>query len=130
MNIAPHRELVEAGLSGIIEYSLLARVAQAASKTPPEMLDDFACYVAQTYAAGEMSFEDADAIMNSAYGVAVSNKFWAEHDRTIPKAMFEVYEAFDAGEYYHRGDGKDVDPELKYTQSRIKQFLAKRRRAQ
>ena len=124
MNATPSCKLIEAGLSGVIDYVLLRGEAEAASKTVPELLDELACYVALEYSNGRMSFEDADAIMNSAFGVSVSNQFWAEHDRTIPKAMYEVYEAFDAGEYYHRGDEDNVDPELKYTRPLVERFLA------
>lgn len=124
MNAAPSRKLIEAGLSGVIDYALLRGVADAESKSAPEVLDELACYVALEYSNGEMSFDDADAIMNSAFSVAVSDRFWAEHDRIIPKAMYEVYLAFDAGEYDHRGDDNDVDPEIKYTKQLVERFLA------
>jgi hypothetical protein len=126
MNAEPSAELINAGLSGVIGYSLLQSLAVAASVSPPEILDQLACHVAQRYACGAMSFEDADAIMNAAYSVSVTEEFWANHDRSIPPVMYEVYEAFDAGEHYHHGDACDIEPEVKYTRPLIQRFLAAR----
>lgn len=92
--------------------------------SPGALLDGLAVFVAVKYAAGTMSFEEADTIMNAAFGVSATEEFWAENERTIPPAMYEVYEAFDAGEYYHHDDSRDVDPELKYTKPLIEKFLA------
>jgi len=120
------RELLDAGLSGVIEYSLLRSVAAAESESAPEVLDRLACHVARQYASGAMTFADADSIMNAAFSVATGEECWAEHDRTVPEATYEVYQAFDAGEFHHRGDAADVDPELQYTKPLIERFLAAR----
>jgi hypothetical protein len=117
-------ELIEAALTGVVEYGLLVRVGSASSLTPPALLNALGLHVAQKYAAGEMSFEEADTIMNAAFGAAVSEEFWAKHDRTIPESMYEVYLAFDAGEYCRPSDGEGIDPELKYTKPAIASFLA------
>ena len=62
--------------------------------------------------------------MNAAFGVGVGEDFWEENDHTVPPIMYEVYQAFDAGEYYHHGDEKNVDPEVQYTKRLIKEFLS------
>lgn len=126
MNAEPPAELIGIGLSGVICYPLLKLFAVATAVTPPEILDQLACHVAQQYMSGTMSFEDADTIMNAAFSVAVTEEFLARHDRTIPPLMYEVYEAFDAGEFHHHGDASDIDPEVKYTKPLIQRFLAER----
>lgn len=112
-------------MAGVIDYKLLKAVAVAEATSAPAILDQLACHVAEQYDSGALSFEDADFIMNAAFGVGVSEVFWSEHDYVVPPIMQEVYLAFDAGEYHHHGDGEDIDPELKYTRRLIKQFLSR-----
>jgi hypothetical protein len=121
-------ELLEAARGGRLEYSLVRDVAALASRPAPEILDELSCFVAERYATSDLTFEEADTIMNAAWTVCVAEEFWADYDRTIPKTTLEVYEAFDAGEYHHRGDPEDVDPELKYTKPLIEAFLSSRNR--
>lgn len=127
MSEAHDQQLFEAALSGVVGYELLVQVGSASSLSPPEVLDSLAVFVAQKYLAGAMSFEDADTIMNACFGVAASEKFWAEHDRTIPPTMYEVYLVFDSGEFCHPGDDEGVNPELKYTRPAIASFLEARK---
>lgn len=120
---APYAELIQAALAGALQYELLSKLADGIGQSPPELLNAFAVHIAQRYTDGGISFHDADSAMNAAFGVSCSEEFWAEHDRTIPATMFEVYLAFDAGEYSHPGDGPDVDPEAKYTRPMLKKFF-------
>jgi len=125
MNMVPS-ELVAAAKEGVIRYELLRELARNAEVSPGALLDSLAALVATDYSNGTMTFDEADTIMNAAFGVSVTEEFWAENDRTIPPSMYEVYEAFDAGEYYHHDDPPEVDPELKYTKPLIAKFLAER----
>ncbi|MPM72093.1 hypothetical protein SDC9_119066 [bioreactor metagenome] len=72
-----------------------------------------------------MSFQQGDAIMNAAFNASTTEQFLAAHDHAIPEAMFQVYQAFDEGEYCHSKAGAEVDPETKYTKPLIQAFLAK-----
>ncbi|WP_077038454.1 hypothetical protein [Pelomonas sp. KK5] len=125
MAIPPFPELFHAASSGVIGYDLLARLAAETSVPAPQMLDSFSIFVASAYASGEMPFDEASVIINAVFGVGLSEPFWAAHDRVVPPSMMEVYQAFDAGEYHHPGDGPEVDPEQKYTQPLIADFLAR-----
>ncbi|MBW8469596.1 MAG: hypothetical protein K0M67_15130 [Thiobacillus sp.] len=124
MNATPSPELLAAALAGVIDYELLKAVAIAEATSAPAILDQLACYVAKQYDSDALSFEDADSIMNAAFGVGVSEDFWGDHDRTVPPVMFEVYQAFDAGEYHHHGDEKYIDPKIQYTKRLIREFLS------
>ena len=126
MNNRVSNELLAAARTGVFQYALLRQLSQRTSLPAPELLDELALFVAEQYAAEAIPFEEADIIMNAAWSACVSEEYWADHDRTIPTATRQVYEAFDAGEYHHPGDGPEVDPELKYTKPLIAAFLASR----
>lgn len=116
-------QLLAAARSRIIPYSLLTRCAIEAGAPANELLNELACYVAEQYNSRALSYNEADTIMNSVWGISTSPEFWAAYDSTIPHLVHQVYEAFDAGEYHHPQDAKDVDPVLKYTNPLIVQFL-------
>jgi len=124
MNTSVPPELLAAARAGVVHYTLVQRVARDSSRPAPEILDELAHFVATQFAAGQMPYEEADTIMNALWSVCVSEEFWAEYDRTIPEATREVFEAFDAGEYNHQGDGPDVDPVEKYTKPLIAAYLS------
>jgi hypothetical protein len=120
-------DLLTAAKTGVIPYDLLRKLARDAEVTPAAVIDGLAVFVATQYSEGAMAFEEADTIMNASFAVSISEEYWAENDRTIPHAMYEVYEAFDAGEYHHHGDASEVDPELKYTKPLVEKFLSMHR---
>ena len=120
------QSLVEAAQTGVIRYEQLVQIANAGSMSAPEALDSLALHIAKKYGIGEVSFEDADAVMNAAFATATSEEFWAKHEDTIPPFMFEVYRAFDEGEYLHPGDQEGVDLEAKYTRPLIASILARK----
>lgn len=117
-------ELLAIAKEGVIPYDFLRYLARSAEVSPGVLLDNLALLVAVRYSNEIMSFEEADTIMNAAFGVSVTKEFFAENGGEIPPAMYEVYEAFDAGEFYHHEDSPEVDPELKYTKPSIAKFLA------
>lgn len=82
------------------------------------LLDQLARHIAQGYRDGAWSFEDADGAMNNLWAFLCSQK-----DFEIPPYFYGVYEAFDAGEYYHSGDTHDVLPVERYTKPLIEKIL-------
>ncbi|WP_020647662.1 hypothetical protein [Solimonas variicoloris] len=83
-----------------------------------EILDQIANHIAYGYSRGNWSFEDADAAINHLWAFLCSQK-----DFEIPPYFYSVYEAFDAGEYYHAGDRRDISPEDRYTKPLIEKIL-------
>ena len=71
-----------------------------------------------------MDFAEADTVMNALWQIGTSPEFWADHDWAIPKVIYAVYLAFDAGEYCRSTDAPGTDPEKKYTKPLIAAFLA------
>lgn len=82
------------------------------------LLNQLACHIARGYSTGTWSFADADAAMNHLWAFLCS-----QNDFDIPPYFYSVYEAFDAGEYYHSGDGREVSPEERYTKPLIRKIL-------
>jgi hypothetical protein len=80
----------------------------------------FAERVASEYLASRLSFEAADRAMNRLYTFSYVDK-----DRGMPRLAWEVFDAFDEGEYQHNGDPEDTDPEVKYTKPKIEQIVAR-----
>lgn len=122
-------KLFEVAQNGHVTYELLKDAAIRSGRSAPNLLDDLSYFVASQYAANEIDFEVADAVMNALWAVCVSEEFWADHDRTIPPVTNSVYLAFDAGEFYRETDPPGTDPEVKYTRPLIDAFLAEQFRA-
>jgi hypothetical protein len=103
----------------------LAEPASREHRQPSQVLDDLARHVAKQYEDGDMAYEDADAIMNSVFGLITSRRFRAEQDEAFPAVTFEVYQAFDAGEFFRAGEGEaGIQPDEKYTRPLVKLFLS------
>ena len=76
------------------------------------LYDRIATYLARGFHNAELPFEFCDAVVNDIFSVTLS----ADEDR--PKLFWEVYLAFDEGEYYH-DNNRDEDPVETYTRPQI-----------
>ncbi|ANJ68054.1 hypothetical protein A9404_12325 [Halothiobacillus diazotrophicus] len=75
-------------------------------------------FIARKFDAGEMSYEDGDNAMNGVWPIMLD--FTMKHDIPLVEPCYEIYCAFDAGEYDHRDQ---CDPVEKYTKPAIKEAL-------
>jgi hypothetical protein len=75
----------------------------------------FARRVAEEFARGYMAYTDADAAMNSLFGVVA-------HD--LNGFAWDIFEAFDSGEFLPQGDPPDTIPWQKYTLPQVMEALA------
>ncbi len=82
----------------------------------PQLYDALANYIAKKFAAGHLTFEDADS---------VANFLWSESSFSLSGFAKEVFLAFDDGEYLSAGDPPDTDPVAKYTRPQIADLLAR-----
>lgn len=126
-HVAPPRlpqVLLDAGLTGAIEYELLVKLSVELGITPPELLDRLGLQVAQDYHSGAMTYDDGDVIMNAAFAIATTAEFFAAYDDTVPADMFEVFYAFDQGEWIREGDY--APPDVLYTKPRIEALLRRK----
>src|SRR5580692_5647206 len=76
------------------------------------LYEQIAIYLAHGFHSSELDFEFCDAIVNSIHAVIIS----ANENR--PDLFWEVFLAFDAGEYYH-GNNRNEDPAEVYTRPLI-----------
>ena len=84
------------------------------------MLNEISLVIARSYQDRSISYEIADSIMNDLWGVVIDRSF--QKKSAIPSPFYEVYEAFDAGEYHRRPDASD-DPVADHTDPLIAELL-------
>jgi hypothetical protein len=81
------------------------------------LCDQIAIYLARGFHNSELTFEFCDAIVNDIFGIVTSVEGdWSD-------LFYQVYCAFDEGEYEHRGR-PDEDPVEVYTRPYITQIVA------
>ena len=81
-----------------------------------QLFDEIAKCLAQGFHTSELSFEFCDAVVNDLFG-PVTNTSGPK-----PEVFWDVYSAFDEGEYYH-GDNRDEDPVETYTRPMIDRLV-------
>lgn len=82
-----------------------------------QLFNEVAKRLAIGFHDSELSFEFCDAVVNDLFG-PVTNTSGPK-----PKVFWDVYSAFDEGEYYH-GDNRDEDPVETYTRPMIARIAA------
>jgi len=105
-------------VDAVVPVAAFQELCTARSVDMLPLLDQLAAHIARGYSRGSWSFTDADAAMNHLWAFLCSQK-----DFEVPPYFYSVYDAFDAGEYYHPGDGRDVSPEERYTKPLIEKIL-------
>ena len=89
-------------------------------ETLNNMLDAVSLRVARCYAAGELTFEIADAIVNELYHLPIA--YSARTENFWPPLFWEVYLAFDSGEFHRTRDRSD-DPIADHTDPAIQALI-------
>lgn len=84
-----------------------------------ELLNQVAIAVARLFTCARRDFHDCDAIMNTLFSDIIDVSLSAD----MPEPAFSIYLAFDAGEYWHRGDAQDVMPWEKWTRPELERIL-------
>ena len=90
-----------------------------------DILDEISIEIARQYSEGQLSFEEADMAVNGIWSFVCSDEFLDSNDRMIPEITKAIFEAFDQGEFWYKGDAESEDPELKYTLPLVKQIIFK-----
>ncbi|WP_223478244.1 hypothetical protein [Oricola indica] len=79
--------------------------------------------LAWKYQSGELSYTVCDSIMNELWNSVLDGLAESAGDQ-VPYPFYEVYEAFDAGEFYRHRDKSDA-PVKDHTDPMISELLAK-----
>ena len=97
------------------------QLSKDVSLTLTETFDHFGTQLAKMYDQGVLDYEFCDSLVNIAWSDWL-DPFNDEKGNSWPKDFYEVYEAFDAGEYYRKDDKSD-DPVAEHTDPMIQDFL-------
>ena len=81
-----------------------------------QLFDGIAKCLALGFHSSELSFEFCDGVMNDLFGPVTNT------DGPKPELFWDVYSAFDEGEYYH-GNNRDDDPVETYTRPIIDRIV-------
>jgi hypothetical protein len=92
------------------------RWSAARSLSRRQLLDEVAKCLALGFYSLELSFEFCDAVVNDLAGPVTNT------DEPKPELFWDVYSAFDEGEYYH-GNNRDEDPVEIYTRPMIERIV-------
>lgn len=114
--------LTELCLRGYVDYPRLAALASEVGLAPPALLDALSLRTAEAYAAGRVSYDDADFLMNTVAELMFSPEFIDAHHQP-PALALSAYLAFDAGEYQRKADPADLDPVRTYTDPLVRELL-------
>lgn len=96
-------------------------VLRWASSDPADvraLYEEIAALVARGYDGGALSFDLCDGIVNGLYAAFMELRL-----TEMPPLYYEVFLAFDDGEYRRPADGEGVDPVKTYTDTRIRQIV-------
>jgi hypothetical protein len=91
------------GLDRHLTEADVLRWSTARSLSRRQLFDEIAKYLAFGFQSSELSFEFCDAVLNDLFG-PVTNTSGPK-----PEVFWDVYSAFDEGEYYH-GNNRDEIP--------------------
>jgi hypothetical protein len=117
--------LIKKADQGLISYQEFARSAESTDLI--SFVNEFSLEVARKFSNNELDYELCDGAMNYLFGFMTDKVFLKQSNNFIPSPALDIYDAFDAGEYNHRGDSRDVDPVTKYTIPSIKEILSSER---
>lgn len=84
-----------------------------------DLLNQVAIAVARDFLSNTRDFEFGDEVMNALINPIVDVSMHAE----MPQPAFDIYQAFDVGEYLHTGDAQDVCPWEKHTRPGLENIL-------
>jgi hypothetical protein len=88
------------------------RWSTACGWSRPQLFDEIAKCLALGFNNSELSFDFCDMVANDLFGPVTDTS------PPKPELFWDVYSAFDEGEYYH-GNNRDADPVETYTRPMI-----------
>lgn len=84
-----------------------------------------ALQIAKMFDRGELTYEFCDNVMNDLWDAVLAGL--SLRNNQLPEPFYEIYEAFDAGEY-HRTEDRSDDPIADFTIPLITAFLTRNSR--
>ncbi|WP_153912778.1 hypothetical protein [Shewanella sp. TC10] len=107
-----------------LDFDVAVEFAKSKSMTLVEFVNLFAITLAKGYKEQVYDFEFSDSAANWLFGFLTEDVFLSSNNNALPSPAYDVYLAFDEGEYHHDGDSDEVVAEEKYTKPQIDQILS------
>jgi hypothetical protein len=112
-------EIISTAIPTRLDVDAILAYFEAQGESPQDMSNRIALTVARRFDDNEMSFDDANAVIYELWRFMIAYV----HPRPgegLWQPTFELYEAFDRGEY---DQGESVDPVERYTRPWVKEIL-------
>ena len=108
---------------GLVEFSAVEKNYISKFESPMDMVNEISLELAKAYKKGVVTYGLADYLMNQIYSYMLQDSFLNASGNSLPSPAYDVYDAFDSGEWHRSNDAKDVDPVRKYTNPAIERVL-------
>lgn len=107
-----------------LEYDEVVTFTERHGLSLVDFVNAFALELAKGYRQQDYNFEFSDNAINWLFGFMTHDVFSSTCTcEDLPSPAFDVYLAFDEGEYNHPSDSADVDPIEKYTNPALDDIL-------
>ncbi len=114
---------IDANRPWSIEQTDIDRHTGSNAREELGLYNEVAQALATGFHSGDLTFEFCDAVVNGLYAVLIEG-LSREPQQPWPDLFYQVFVAFDEGEYRHKADAADVDPIAKYTKPMIGSIVA------
>nr|WP_010133770.1 hypothetical protein [Microbulbifer agarilyticus] len=111
-------EIIKKTLKNGLSYKDLEGFSTQEGTSVEDSFNRVSLYIARKFDVGEMSYEDGDYAMNEVWNIMLD--YIVNQDIPIIQPCYDIYCAFDAGEYIHKDE---TDPVAEYTRPSIKAVL-------
>lgn len=106
-----------------VNLAVLTLPRLRASKPSSAELDEISLKLARGFLDGVYTFNEADSAMNQIFAYLTQGDFLTNSGEIIWNASWDIFQAFDGGEFIHKGDGPEIDPVTKYTVPMLNEAL-------
>lgn len=110
---------------GYLELGVIVEEYKRAFSSPTEMINELSLDIAKAYSREEVSYNLADDLMNQIWAYMLEDPFLTATNNFIPSPAYDIYDAFDSGEWRRKKDDSGIDPVKKYTDPTINKIIEK-----
>ena len=115
------KDLLSKAYDNSLSYEEAKEYAKENQQTLVEFANTFALYLAKSFDENSLDFEFCDGAMNWLHWFMLEEEFLDSCDNKLPIA-YDIYIAFDSGEYERSEDDETINPIEKYTRPEIKKY--------
>lgn len=106
------------------EYSDIFSYCEQEKISPEDFSNEFALRLANGFHTGQLTYEFCDEAINYLFGFFTTPPVFGP-DKNVPEPAFEIFQAFDSGEYSRPSDPPGINPIEKYTRPHIAEILSR-----